>query len=280
MKALKSSFVFLILLASSVPSITTAAQANSQALLPTDGTIDYAALTAYFGYPIENGKCVDQHTDSSLRDLQHCKMLIRNLERDTSFCSADPKTVLEQSPPANAQINGKLKFMGLFPHPYRYTIEKDADGKFVIALKIKIRNLTDPYDLWTMRWRLGDAEKEWNKFNPSPDHFRFSFKIVDDEKDADFVVDLKTEDSRGPYNKRWSLQWSYLNVFHEVGHMMGLDDEYPQFTATVLKPLFYTDKVFNQLGDPDSIMYGDDGKHTKTAYPYHYYLIFRRAFCQ
>lgn len=56
--------------------------------------------------------------------------------------------------------------------------------------------------------------------------YNFEFSVAQTQSEADFTVKLSSDGSRGPYDKEWSLKWGVRTIAHEVGHMMGLDDEY------------------------------------------------------
>jgi hypothetical protein len=71
---------------------------------------------------------------------------------------------------------------------------------------------------------LKQAESVWESGAGSG--YDFNFKVVKNKSSADFILKLTSEGSRGPYDTEWSLKWGVRTIAHELGHMMGLDDEY------------------------------------------------------
>ena len=99
----------------------------------------------------------------------------------------------------------------------------------------------------------------------SPFDLRFQFKLVD-RHGAFFNVRLVRPYSRGPFDSEWSLAWTSRSFAHEMGHIMGLDDEYE-----------------NNLHGGDASKCIQDSmmcrSSTGTPQDFHYYLILRRLAC-
>lgn len=72
--------------------------------------------------------------------------------------------------------------------------------------------------------RLKLAESVWESGAGSA--YNFNFELAPTKSSADFTLKLTSEGSRGPYDTEWSLKWGVRTIAHELGHMMGLDDEY------------------------------------------------------
>ena len=80
--------------------------------------------------------------------------------------------------------------------------------------------------------KLAEAAAKWSESSPDG-KFVYEFIRAESRESANFVVNLVTDFYRGPYLVEWSTGWGATTVAHEVGHMMGLDDEYNQFTNSL-----------------------------------------------
>ncbi|MCB0386731.1 MAG: hypothetical protein KDD43_15160, partial [Bdellovibrionales bacterium] len=91
--------------------------------------------------------------------------------------------------------------------------------------------------------------------------FRFKVETVEDL--SHFSVSLK-DSTRGPYNSSWSRAWRGRTIAHEIGHMMGLADEYKTISGEI-------DCL------EDSLMCTS---YRGTLWVHHYYLVLRRIFSE
>lgn len=219
----------------------------------------------------------DQSVPNEYRNLITCKMLERNLKRDNRECFATPDDINNYSAKSVKEIRGKMKYLGKVPLPYKYDIVPDSDGKMKVKVKIHFRNANEK-QLNFYKNSIQGAEQKWNLDNPFSDKFKFQFEIVDKKEDAHFSVKSVNRITRGPYCKRWDpYSFDTNQAAHEIGHMMGLDDEYQS-----LKDLVYPYKKYKNnayyFSNPESLMEGV--VFGKKFFPYHYYLILRRATCQ
>ena len=74
--------------------------------------------------------------------------------------------------------------------------------------------------------KLKQAQNVWNTNRVATDFdYAFKFDLVSDESQADFSVNI-LDSTRGPYDTNWGREWTGLVLAHEVGHMLGLGDEY------------------------------------------------------
>lgn len=130
-----------------------------------------------------------------------------------------------------------------------------------------------------LRW---SAEAE-RYFNRDAEQFhlnvRYDFDFVTEEEakskglQVDMTLPLSPTCGRTPYFSSFRSGWSIPIVAHEVGHFMGLLDEYEMFSGVVG---FYPKTPFK--GAEISRMGFSMKEHTKVL-PLHHYLILRRYFC-
>lgn len=157
------------------------------------------------------------------------------------------------------KIEGKITYVGWFKKYYNYSVFKDLNGTLVIEIRVFLRGLKDG-DKQGFSYKLSVAERIWNGFRPKMDFdYRFQFGVAEKEEDAHYSVKIQDE-TRGPYDTYWGRNWTGEVIAHELGHMMGLGDEY--YTLTGGKEC-----IKNSL-----MCAGWSGD----LYPYHYYFILRR----
>ena len=108
-----------------------------------------------------------------------------------------------------------------------------------------------------------------------PVRYRFAFVDADDVPPhrADLRVPLSTTCGRTPYFASFRSGWSLPIVAHEVGHVLGLLDEYETWSG--ITPL-YPKTPFP--GAEVSRM-GLSMKEETRVLPLHHYLVLRRWFC-
>jgi hypothetical protein len=129
------------------------------------------------------------------------------------------------------------------------------------------------------RWSR-EAEGFWNRDASAlglPVTYDFDF-VLTDEAEAhgprvDMVVPLSPTCGRTPYFSAMRAGWSLPILAHEVGHVMGLLDEYEMFSGIVG---FYPKTPF--VGAEVSRM-GLSMREDSRVLPLHHYLILRRYLC-
>jgi hypothetical protein len=129
------------------------------------------------------------------------------------------------------------------------------------------------------RWST-ETERYWNRDAEAfgiPVRYDFDFVTIADANARGLRVDIEMPLSptcgRTPYFYAMRSGWSLPIVAHEVGHVLGLLDEYEAFSGLVS---FYPKTPFR--GAERSRMGISMREHTKIL-PLHHYLVLRRYFC-
>ncbi len=130
-----------------------------------------------------------------------------------------------------SSVQGKITYIGFLPKRYQYDVLKRSDtNEVVLSVKIHFKN-PQADDLDNLKQKLRMAEQIWNSHAVVLDFkYSFEFEIVENQSQAHFSVQL-LNDTRGPYDTNWNRNWSAISIAHEVGHMLGLGDEYQTLTS-------------------------------------------------
>lgn len=124
------------------------------------------------------------------------------------------------------KLVGKITYVNFFPKPYRYDLYKENDT-LVIEVRVHFRNI-QPSEIQNIENELHEATNIWNKnrhYFSTNFKYAFRFLLETDKRRAHFSVKLKNK-TRGPYDTYWGRKWTSQTIAHEMGHMMGLGDEY------------------------------------------------------
>ena len=166
--------------------------------------------------------------------------------------------------PKLMKIRGSQTQMGFYPGAYRYDVINEG-GVAVVEVRVQLKDGTS-YDKATIASRLQGAENIWNMTRPQMGFaYRFRFKLVDTKDEAHYRVHVK-KNTRGPYFKNWDSDswWTAGTQAHEMGHMMGLSDEYEGISGS-MKNCSHVSMWCNDAGYIE---------------PYHYYFVLRRIVMQ
>ncbi len=229
-----------------------------------------------------------------------CIYLRQNLERDRHTLLPEVKDAFLGTQKRTVKVEGMLKYAGVIPMPYRYELKYHANGSIEVVVRIhywpskRLAKEPDLKDtLARVRTTVAEAEELWN--SSAPKNVRYRFDVMDSKEkahfSAHFSVKLNYHLVAALYNRNIPPISDPIFFAHEIGHMMGLDDEYsyaggllPLGPAGVVDRVFHRDRrnrgvdISKQLDARcwrNSLMCS--GIAEGDPYPYHHYLILRRG---
>ncbi len=166
-----------------------------------------------FTEPVRN-----QFPDESFKSFRvHLK------DSDTRF--PDPAEIVSLALKPKPQIKGTITYVGIAKKKYLYDVFVDPTGTLVMQVRVHFKN-PDGTDLVDFENKLKAAALIWNQYQVPMDFaYRFEFLRADSAANAHFSVNV-LDTTRGPYDQNWARNWTAIAIAHEVGHMMGLGDEY------------------------------------------------------
>lgn len=165
-------------------------------------------------YPLESKTSFEVH----LKDTYKIFPTVDRFKKSNLIDLTDPKF-----------IQGKITYANSFPAPYKYAVINENQ---VIKIKVNIGFFTtSSKDIQFFKAKIKAAELIWNQSRWALDFdYQFEFNLVKDLSKADFKVTPKNT-TRGPYFLFWGRDWDDIVVAHEIGHMLGLGDEYETMTG-------------------------------------------------
>ncbi|MFL5785387.1 MAG: hypothetical protein ACJ76H_12290 [Bacteriovoracaceae bacterium] len=201
-----------------------------------------------------------------------CLMKARHLKADSlKNCLPPEEDVMNSLPDHKMLIEGKIRYMGFIPQDYRYEISPDG-----IEVRIAFTGelASDEKILEDLRTKFNYASEVWTKNSPGG-KIPFHFKLVGLNDDPHFTPKLVKKAKGTKFNSLWDIEVSKMVVAHEVGHMLGLDDEYPVIRSMVWQ---VKNDVDTRMCNVRSLMCDYYSSQVK-LYPYVYYQILRRPHC-
>jgi hypothetical protein len=156
-------------------------------------------------------------------------------------------------------LSGSITYVGIVKKKYSHDIIEDQFGEKILKVRVHFKN-ANPQDLRVFREKFKQAEDIWNQSRVDRDFkYRFVFEVVEKEVQSHFSVFLLDE-TRGPYDSFWSRRWTSRVVAHELGHMLGLGDEYKTISGKI--DCYKTSLMCSSWSG--------------VPLPHHYYFILRR----
>jgi hypothetical protein len=211
----------------------------------------FASVASSLGLVSDNDSCfysaseltrieLAQHDPNRLSLTRYwgCLSLRDNLDRDSrQNCLPEPSVAMNGQV-GRKPIEGTLAYMGLVALPYRYELDSDSQGHAVVRVRIHYTGslADDPENLRHMARKLERAAEIWTQNAPAAEFdgppITFVFALTSASEQAHFSVKLAADCPRAPYLVAHGLECSPHFLAHELGHMLGLDDEYHQIRKT------------------------------------------------
>jgi hypothetical protein len=179
---------------------------------------------------------------------------VQNLKRDHYKHRSDWSKVFPITEKRIHKIEGKRTYHGLVPLKYRYdVIENPETNRLIANLKIHFY----PSKTYLRRMKkyastghedekhypgleilnqqikenLAESELRWNK--QAPENISFKFEFVNTPAEAHYSIKVVTYFG-AIYNSFIMAPAPSSVLTHEIGHMLGLDEEYAYFMTNIL----------------------------------------------
>lgn len=213
----------------------------------------------------------------------------QNLKRDKNKHRIDWKSLYPITEVKIHEISGKRVFYNLAVKKYNYRIIQDPLSNTLIvnvkmhfypsktylkrSAKGKEGYLKEDKLMNTVRSNVMASERVWNL--QAPKGVKFKFDMVDTAEEADYS--LKLTSIFGALYDKFIMAPAFSSILaHEVGHMMGLDDEYSVVTSNMFPVNSLVEMVSGHERHNDYTSYQDMRCNLdsimclkETIYPYH-----------
>lgn len=250
-------------------------------------------------------------TTTNITDEFNCIFENRNINNDSNKSRSSYRAHFPIITDEHKTISGKIKYYGLFKKKYTYDVIKVARlNKIIIKLNIhfykskpltkrmnrcrysrdsKCYNLagdkpwypkTDTELYESIEQRLKEAQKIWN--DSAPKNIEFQFNRVISKSDAHYSIRL-VDRFGALYDKFLFFKFDASVYAHEIGHMLGLGEEYNPITSNVIPWHTLANKFLNKGQSSETVMKRDMRCNLDsimclrdTIYPYHFNEILNR----
>lgn len=248
---------------------------------------------------------------SDISDEFSCLFEKRNIENDSNKKRSSYSALFPIVKDEFMTISGKMKYYGLVNKKYTYDVVKLARlNKIIIKLNIhfyksaaltkrmnRCRNSgaskcynfagnepwypkTDEELYESVEKRLKKAQDIWN--NSAPSNIEFEFNRVISKSNAHYSI--KLVDRLGAlYDKFLFFKFDASIYAHEIGHMLGLGEEYNPMTSNVIPWHTLANNFLNKGQSNEEVLKRDMRCNLEsimclrdTIYPYHFNEILNR----
>jgi len=145
--------------------------------------------------------------------------------KDSNQHFPDPSFIASENLKLVQKVQGTMLYAGIVRKKYIYDLLEDSTGTLIHNVRVHLKGVQEA-DWVSFAEKMQQASEIWNAQRVETNfNYQFHFEIVRDAKTAHFSVQV-LDSTRGPYDQSWGRDWTGKVVAHEVGHMMGLGDEY------------------------------------------------------
>jgi hypothetical protein len=259
--------------------------------------LGFSELAPKLGIPVAGESCpytIDQLVDGSASDIieawkkstlsndeqqkWNCQHLTWQLDTDNlKDCRPDPRLLQSGGVIPKKEISSKLRYFLFVKEPYKYDLERDAVGLWTVTVRVAFKNaLAARVPYWEDLMK--HAEKIWNSNQQGPLKVTYRFIHVAENQNPHFSIRLYEQENENPrhmFTDGWSDKYTDWTLAHEMGHMMGLNDEYDQKSMAL-----HSAGNFLKMNRCSGKQLMCNSWWESEVASYYHYLIVRRAFCQ
>jgi hypothetical protein len=150
--------------------------------------------------------------------------------KDSDGFFPNPSEITRAHLRTGLSIRGFITY-GIFRKKYNYDVTPNLDGSIELKVRVHLKNATEA-DWISFTDKVQLAQNLWNQSTYTTDFpYYFRFELVRNPAQVPFSV-MVMDRTNGPYDQFWSRDWTPNVLAHEIGHMMGLGDEYQTLSGT------------------------------------------------